>query len=136
MKIKENKRKIKRDYEFNIDSPEFQDLQLLVQTLHEAGADVQYVSIPANGKWYDHLGIHRSTREPVYKKIHKTVITHGGKVYDMSGKDYEKYVISDAVHIGWKGWVYVDQQIAKHMNDDKQPKVDHKDKHKHQEDNK
>ncbi|MEJ7286286.1 D-alanyl-lipoteichoic acid biosynthesis protein DltD, partial [Staphylococcus epidermidis] len=40
------------------------------------------------------------------------------------------------VHIGWKGWVYVDQQIAKHMNDDKQPKVDHKDKHKHQEDNK
>lgn len=54
----------------------------------------------------------------------------------MSDKDYEKYVISDAVHIGWKGWVYVDQQIAKHMNDDKQPKVDHKDKHKHQEDNK
>lgn len=54
----------------------------------------------------------------------------------MTDKDYEKYVISDAVHIGWKGWVYVDKQIAKHMNDDKQPKVDHKDKHKHQEDNK
>ena len=33
----------------------------------------------------------------------------------MTNKDYEKYVISDAVHIGWKGWVYVDQQIAKHM---------------------
>ena len=69
-------------------------------------------------------------------KIHSTVVDNGGKIYDMSDKDYEKYVISDAVHIGWKGWVYVDQQIAKHMNDDKQPKVDHKDKHKHQEDNK
>ena len=28
----------------------------------------------------------------------------------------KKYVISDAVHIGWKGWVYVDQQIARHMD--------------------
>jgi len=46
---------------------------------------------------------------------------------DMTNKDYEKYVISDAVHIGWKGWVYVDQQIAKHMNgkDPKNHKVDY-----------
>ena len=48
-------------------------------------------------------------------KIHSTVVDNGGKIYDMTNKDYEKYVISDAVHIGWKGWVYVDQQIAKHM---------------------
>ena len=38
---------------------EFQDLKLLVQTLHAAGADVQYVSIPSNGRWYDHIGIKR-----------------------------------------------------------------------------
>ena len=30
-----------------------------------------------------------------------------GKVYDMSNKDYEKYVLSDVVHVGWKGWVYI-----------------------------
>ncbi|MEJ7528141.1 D-alanyl-lipoteichoic acid biosynthesis protein DltD, partial [Staphylococcus lugdunensis] len=41
---------------------------------------------------------------------------NGGKIYDLTNKDYEKYVISDAVHIGWKGWVYVDQQIARHMD--------------------
>ena len=134
--IKGNKRKVKRDYEFNVNSPEFQDLKLLVQTMNKAGADVQYVSIPSNGKWYDHIGIDSDRRQAVYKKIHSTVVGNGGKIYDMTDKDYEKYVISDAVHIGWKGWVYVDQQIAKHMNDDKQPKVDHKDKQKHQEDNK
>ena len=44
-------------------------------------------------------------------KIHKTVVGHGGKVYDMSNKDYEKYVLSDVVHVGWKGWVYMDRQI-------------------------
>lgn len=125
--IKENKRKVKRDYEFNINSPEFDDLKLLVQTLHEAGADVQYVSIPSNGRWYDHIGIDKDRREGVYKKIHSTVVDNGGKIYDMTNKDYEKYVISDAVHIGWKGWVYVDQQIAKHMKgqDPKNHKVDY-----------
>ncbi|MFI9032397.1 D-alanyl-lipoteichoic acid biosynthesis protein DltD [Staphylococcus pasteuri] len=132
--IKENKRKINRDYEFNVNSPEFQDLKLLVQTMNKAGADVQYVSIPSNGKWYDHIGIDSDRRQAVYKKIHSTVVDNGGKIYDMTDKDYEKYVISDAVHIGWKGWVYVDQQIAKHMNDKKQPQVD-KDKHKQKESN-
>lgn len=107
----------RRQYEFKMNSPEFKDLSLLVDTMHQAGADVQYVILPVNGKWYDHLGIHRSTREPVYKKIHKTVVGHGGKVYDMSNKDYEKYVLSDVVHVGWKGWVYMDRQIEKHMND-------------------
>lgn len=42
----------------------------------------------------------------------------------MTDKDYEKYVISDAVHIGWKGWVYMDEQIAKHMKGEPQPEVD------------
>ena len=57
-------------------------------------------------------------------KIHSTVVDNGGKIYDMTDKDYEKYVISDAVHIGWKGWVYMDEQIAKHMKGEPQPEVD------------
>lgn len=63
----------------------------------------------------------------LFIKIHSTVVDNGGKIYDMTNKDYEKYVISDAVHIGWKGWVYVDQQIAKHMDgkDPKNHKVDY-----------
>ena len=87
--------------------------------MHNAGANVQYVILPVNGKWYDHLGIERSTREPVYKKIHQTVVAHGGKVYDMSDKDYEKYVLSDVVHVGWKGWAHMNQHIVQHMNGDK-----------------
>jgi poly-D-alanine transfer protein DltD len=75
--------------------------------MRAAGADVQYVSIPSNGVWYDHIGIDKERRQAVYKKIHSTVVDNGGKIYDMTDKDYEKYVISDAVHIGWKGWVYI-----------------------------
>ena len=92
-------------------------LALLVDTMRAAGADVQYISIPANGKWYDHIGIDSERRQGVYKKINHTVTSREGKLYDMTDKDYEPFVISDAVHIGWKGWVYINQCINHHMHE-------------------
>lgn len=115
--IKSHKRKINRDYEFNINSPEFNDLALLVDTLNEAGADVEYIILPSNGKWYDYIGIDKQRRQGIYKKINQTIVEHGGDVYDMSDKDYEPYVVSDAVHIGWKGWVYISERINQHLQE-------------------
>lgn len=114
--IKKHKRKINRNHEFRENSPEFKDLELLVDTLREAGADVDYIIIPSNGKWYDHIGIDKDRRQNIYKKIDKTIVDHGGQTYDMSDKDYEPYVVSDAVHIGWKGWVYITKNINEHMH--------------------
>ena len=114
--IKKHKRKINRNHEFRENSPEFKDLELLVDTLREAGADVDYIIIPSNGKWYDHIGIDKDRRQKIYKKIDKTIVDHGGQTYDMSDKDYEPYVVSDAVHIGWKGWVYITKNIDEHMH--------------------
>lgn len=114
--IKKHKRKINRNHEFRENSPEFKDLELLVDTLREAGADVDYIIIPSNGKWYDHIGIDKDRRQKIYQKIDKTIVDHGGQTYDMSDKDYEPYVVSDAVHIGWKGWVYITKNIDEHMH--------------------
>ncbi|MCG7339447.1 D-alanyl-lipoteichoic acid biosynthesis protein DltD [Staphylococcus sp. ACRSN] len=114
--INSHKRKINRDYEFNVNSPEFQDLALFIDTMNEAGADVEYIILPSNGKWYDHIGIKQERRQKVYNKINHTITQRGGKVYNMTDKDYEPYVISDAVHVGWKGWVYISENIAHHMN--------------------
>lgn len=114
--IKKHKRKINRNHEFRENSPEFKDLELLVDTLREAGADVDYIIIPSNGKWYDHIGIDKDRRQKIYKKIDKTIVDHGGQTYDMSDKDYEPYVVSDAVHIGWKGWVYITKNIDEHIH--------------------
>ena len=60
-----------RKYEFKMNSPEFNDLSLLVDTMHNASADVQYVILPVNGKWYDHLGIERSTKNQSIRKYIK-----------------------------------------------------------------
>ncbi|OWP36636.1 D-alanyl-lipoteichoic acid biosynthesis protein DltD, partial [Raoultella ornithinolytica] len=85
--IKQHKRKINRNYEFRQNSPEFNDLKLLVDTLREGGADVEYVILPSNGKWYDHIGIKQERRQKIYDKIDNTIIDHGGHTYNMTDKD-------------------------------------------------
>lgn len=114
--LKKQQRRFDRSYEFNKDSVEFQDLQLLIDTLKEAKADPLFVVIPANGKWYDHIGVEKNKREAVYRKINDTITSNDMKVYDLTDKEYEPYVITDAVHIGWKGWVYINEQMMNHVN--------------------
>ncbi|ARJ51459.1 D-alanyl-lipoteichoic acid biosynthesis protein DltD [Staphylococcus lutrae] len=110
-----HKKSIGRQHEFRLKSVEYDDLSLLIDTMNEAGADVQYILIPVNGKWYDHIDIPRDRRMAVNQKIVKTIEDHHGQVVDLSKNDYTPYYMSDAVHIGWRGWVDVSQHIQEHM---------------------
>ncbi|MEB6201868.1 D-alanyl-lipoteichoic acid biosynthesis protein DltD [Mammaliicoccus fleurettii] len=114
--LKEQRKRYNRNYEFNNQSKEFDDLQLLIDTLKEVNADPLFVVIPANGKWYDHINVNREKREAVYQKINKMLTSNNMKVYDITDKEYEPFVITDAVHIGWKGWVYINEQMINHIN--------------------
>lgn len=114
--IQKHQKKLYRNGEFYINSQEFNDLQLLLDILKESKSDPLFISIPANGKWYDHINIPQSQRQPVYDKINKKIASAGFKLYDLSDKEYEPYVLSDAVHIGWKGWTYIDEQMDNHIH--------------------
>jgi D-alanine transfer protein len=46
----------------------------------------------------------------------RLLIMADGHTYNMTDKDYEPYVVSDAVHIGWKGWVDIAERIEQHMH--------------------
>ncbi|UJS28516.1 D-alanyl-lipoteichoic acid biosynthesis protein DltD [Macrococcoides canis] len=115
-KIQKHQKKIYRHGEFYENSQEFDDLQLLLDILKESKADPLFISIPANGKWYDHINIPAAQRKPVYDKINKQITASGFKLYDLTDKEYEPYVLSDAVHIGWKGWAYIDEQMDNHIH--------------------
>ncbi|PTJ98836.1 D-alanyl-lipoteichoic acid biosynthesis protein DltD [Mammaliicoccus sciuri] len=114
--LKQQRKRYNRNYEFNMHSKEFDDLQLLIDTLKEAKADPLFIVIPANGKWYDHIHVDKEKREAVYEKINHMIQKNDMKVYDLTDKEYEPYVITDAVHIGWKGWVYINEQMIQHIN--------------------
>ncbi|MBX8994463.1 D-alanyl-lipoteichoic acid biosynthesis protein DltD [Staphylococcus pettenkoferi] len=109
---------ISRNHEFKMNSPEFKDLELLTDTLNVSGADVQYVILPVNGKWYDHINIKPEKRYKVYHKIQHVIEQHDkhGTIYDMRSEDYEPHTMSDAVHIGWRGWVVLSEHIQEHID--------------------
>lgn len=117
-KILHHQKKLFRNHEFFMDSKEFGDLDLLLEALKEAKADPLFIVIPVNGKWYDHINLPVQRRQPVYQKIKDEINQYGFKTYDMTNLDYEPYVVKDAVHIGWKGWVYADEAMIRHMKDE------------------
>ncbi|MBS4989603.1 D-alanyl-lipoteichoic acid biosynthesis protein DltD [Anaerotruncus colihominis] len=36
---------------------------------------------------------------------------YGVKLLDLTGFEYEPYFMCDTMHIGWKGWLAVDQAL-------------------------
>ncbi|WP_026677778.1 D-alanyl-lipoteichoic acid biosynthesis protein DltD [Fictibacillus gelatini] len=93
-------------------SPEYRDLQLILDLFRENHTQALFVSIPVNGKWYDFAGVPKERRQVYYKKVRHQIEKAGFPVADFSNHEYDKYFLKDTMHLGWKGWVYFDRAIA------------------------
>lgn len=94
-----------------MDSPEYGDLRLFLEVCRELGIEPLIVSIPVNGKWYDWTGFPKEDRDGYYQKIRDLCEEYQVSLADFSGKEYEPYFLKDVMHLGWKGWVYVDEAV-------------------------
>ena len=114
----------KRRFEFRVDrkkdsqtqdsysqSPEYKDLQLFLDVCRENKLDVNLIMIPVNGEWYDHIGFTKEKREEYYNNIRRIANDNNVTLSDLSNHEYTKYFFMDATHYGWKGWVYVIEDI-------------------------
>jgi len=100
-------------------SPEYEDFKLFLDICKEEGIKPLILNIPVNGKWYDYAEFNKSDRLAYYKKINTLVKSYGFEVADFSKYENEKYFLMDTQHIGWKGWVYVNEAIDKYYNKNK-----------------
>lgn len=94
-------------------SDEYNDLKLFLSVCKETGIKPLLISQPVNGYWYDYIGFPKKDRQQYYKNIREIAKEYGAELADFTGKEYEKYFFNDDIHIGWKGWVYVDESIYK-----------------------
>ena len=92
-------------------SPEYQDLELLLQTLKEAKAKPMFIIVPVKGLWYDYIGFPAGERKAYYARIEKIVRDKGFQVTNFGDHEYDPYFLQDIMHLGWKGWVYVDEAL-------------------------
>ncbi|QDQ00040.1 D-alanyl-lipoteichoic acid biosynthesis protein DltD [Lysinibacillus fusiformis] len=103
-----------RKHEDYTESPEYKDFQLVIDVLKDAGAKPLFVSIPVNGRWYDYGDYPKDRRQEYYKKMEQVLTAADVPYVDFTDHEYDPYFIMDTIHIAWKGWVYLDQELDKY----------------------
>ncbi|MCP8968557.1 D-alanyl-lipoteichoic acid biosynthesis protein DltD [Ectobacillus ponti] len=104
--------KAKEDYK---ESPEYEDLQMILNLLKRNHTQALFISVPVNGPWYDFAEFPKERRQVYYNKVRKQIEQAGFPVADLSSHEYDRYFMKDTIHVGWKGWVYVDQALEQYM---------------------
>ncbi|MEK4578905.1 MULTISPECIES: D-alanyl-lipoteichoic acid biosynthesis protein DltD [Bacillus] len=95
------------------DSPEYDDLQIVLDLFKEKNVKPLFISVPVNGPWYDYAGFPKERRDVYYNKVRDQVEKAGYPVVDFSSHEYDKYFLKDTIHLGWKGWIYFDEAVQK-----------------------
>lgn len=96
-------------------SVEYDDLQLLFDICVEKGIKPLFVSVPLHGQWSDYTGFTKERRQAYYDKVEGYVAPYcamnGFEFLDLSEYEYQKYFLCDTMHLGWKGWLRVNEEI-------------------------
>lgn len=94
-----------------VKSVEYDDLRCFLKIAEELGIEVILVSIPVNAKWYDYAG---QLFDTYYENIRAIAGEYDHiRFVDLSRYEDEKYFMKDIMHLGWKGWVRVNEALYK-----------------------
>lgn len=95
------------------ESPEYDDLRCLFDVCRAKQLDVLFVHVPMNGKWSDYTGFDAEKRGEYYENVRKIAAEYDNvTLLDLTDREYEPYFLCDTMHLGWKGWLAVDQAIT------------------------
>jgi D-alanyl-lipoteichoic acid biosynthesis protein DltD len=85
---------------------EWDDLDNLLQVLHELGAEPLLVTAPLKGGYLDQAHIRRETRRYYHERLRAVARAHGVPLVDFAGHDQDAAFLFDRSHFSSKGWVY------------------------------
>lgn len=102
------------------DSPEYEDLKCFLNVCKDLDIEPMLVLLPVNGKWYDYTRFPKHDLEQFYANVREIANGYEGtQVADYSSDYYTDYCMEDTIHIGWKGWVNVDEALYNFGRQDK-----------------
>lgn len=102
-----------------LNSPEYDDLKLLLEICKSKGVNPIFVSVPVQGKWYDYIGFSKEDRQGYYQKVNNLITSYNFQLLDLSSHEYDEHFLKDIMHLGWKGWIYIDKAIDEHYHNNK-----------------
>ena len=94
-------------------SPEYDDLRCLLDLCKLWELEVLFVHVPMHGAWNDYTGFDADRRAEYYDAVRGIVQAYDNvTLLDLTASEYEPYFLCDTMHLGWKGWLAVDEAIV------------------------
>lgn len=93
-------------------SPEFADFQLVLDQFARLDTNVMFIIPPVNDRWSAYTGLSKSMLRQFDRKIRYQLESQGfTHICDLSHDGNVPYFMTDTIHLGWRGWLAVDQQL-------------------------
>ena len=93
-------------------SPEFADFQLVLDQFARLHTNVMFIIPPVNAKWSAYTGLSQSMLRQFDQKIRYQLQSQGfNNICDLTDKSNVPYFMTDTIHLGWRGWLAVDQKV-------------------------
>ncbi|WP_203637358.1 D-alanyl-lipoteichoic acid biosynthesis protein DltD [Levilactobacillus wangkuiensis] len=93
-------------------SPEFADFQLCLDQFSRLNTNVLFIIPPINARWQKYTGLSATMLKQFDQKIHYQLQSQGfNNIVDLSNKGNVPYFMTDTIHLGWRGWLAVDQRV-------------------------
>lgn len=100
-----------RDLSYD-ESPEYGDLECLLELCALREVEVLFVHVPMHGSWNDYTGFDAARRARYYGKVRGIAGKYSNvTLLDLTPFEYEPYFLCDTMHLGWKGWLAVDRAV-------------------------
>ncbi len=93
-------------------SVEYDDLEILIQLCDTFEIDALFIHTPLHGSWSDYCGFTADKRQEYYDNVRAILDGHGCNYLDLTSKEYDSYYLCDVMHIGWLGWVDINEAIC------------------------
>lgn len=94
-----------------MNSREFDDYELYLDTCVDLGIKPYIILAPTNGRWYDYTGMTKESRDAFYDKVEEMAKERGFEVLNLKDQEYTPYFMCDVMHLGWKGWLEIDEKL-------------------------
>lgn len=98
-------------------SKEYDDLRILFTVCREKGIEPLFIHVPLHGPWSDYTGFTADRRDEYYHNVWKITQEYGVRTLDLTGYEYDEYLMCDVMHLGWKGWLAVDKALIDYYYD-------------------
>ncbi len=99
-----------------VKSPEYADFELMLNQFASQHTNVLFIIPPVNSKWAKYTGLSEKMYQKSVAKMENQLTKQGfTNIVDLSKNGAKKYYMTDTIHIGWRGWIDVDNAVQKFM---------------------